>query len=866
MTIRLPRSIGLALVVLVVVLAPLSALAQVPPPESFFGFRMGTDGRLADWPEIERYFQTVAAAASDRVKIVDAGKSTEGRRLIAAIISAPENVKRLDAIRAANQRLADPRALTEQDAAALLAGHKVVVAIGASIHASEIGATQMANELLYELATSSDPRTLAILRDVVVVLFPSLNPDGHVMVVDWHKKMKGTAYEGGSMPWLYHKYAGHDINRDGFMMNLAENRALARFFYSEWHPQVFLAMHQMGQTGARMFVPPNYDPVHPNYDPLIWRESAVLGQAMALELERHNRAGVVSNALYDYYWPGYEDSVPLGHNTVCLLTEVASARLAAPATVTPAELARSSAPGLPEYKPQVTFPNPWPGGTWRLRDIVDYELDAVHGLLQAASLYRPQLVEDFYVMGKRAVEQGLAGGPFAFVIPPEQADPSAAARLVNLLIDGAVDVRQAQEPFRAGDTTYPAGSALILMAQPYRAYAKTLLEKQDYPARRLARGATPERPYDVAGWTLPWQFGVKVDRIEAKFEQPMTTRLARGGIAPAQVWGERRPGYFLVDAPGISGILALNRLVDLSLKPEWLTSAIETNGYWYPAGALVLRDGPGVRDAVTALARELGLRADGMRGVPPANAVAAISGARVGLYKPWFENTDEGWTRYLLEQYKIPFRSMADDEIRQGNLRAGFDVIILPDASAQRLLNGQSATAVPPEYAGGLTEKGIAALKAFVESGGTLVCLGGSGQLAIDALGLPVKDVVRGVPPEQFFCPGSLLALQVDTTRPLAYGMKRETAAFMARGSAFESDPARSGAGRVRVVARYADKNVLLSGWLEGEQAIAGRPAVVEVALGTGRVVLYGIRPQHRAQSLATFRLLLNALFLSSSR
>jgi hypothetical protein len=849
-------------VLLAIVLGPLPALAQAPPqtPEAFFGFRMGADGQLADWPSIVKYFQAVAAAVPDRVRLTEVGPSTEGRPLVAAIISAPENIRQLDAIRAANRRLADPRGLSADEARALAANQKVVLAIGASIHASEIGATQMANELLYELATSADPRTLAALRDVVVILMPSLNPDGHTLVVDWFARNKGTPFEGGPMPWLYHKYAGHDINRDAFMMNLAENRAIARFFYTGWQPQVFLAMHQQGARGTRMFVPPNYEPVDANYDPLIWREAAVLGQAMALELERHDRAGVVSNALYDYYWPGYEDSAPLGHNTVCLLTEVASARLALPVTVTAAELSSASAPGLPAYRPQVTFPNPWPGGTWRLRDIVDYELDAVRGLIGAASMFRQQLVEDFYTMGSRAVERGRAGSPFAFLIPPDQQDPNAAARLVTLLVDGSVELQKAQEPFRAGEVTYPAGTTLVMMAQPYRAYAKTLLEKQEYPVRRLTKGGPAERPYDVAGWTLPWQMGVRVDRIEQPFDPPLVSKVTAAAIPAGQLWGERRAGYFLVDARGTTGTLALNRALDAGLAPSWLAASLEVNGYWYPAGSIIIRDGGKARDAVSAMARDLGVRADGVKGQPPSTALP-VARARVGLYKPWTENVDEGWTRYLLDQYKIPYRSLADAEMRQGNLRAALDVIVLPDASAQQLTAGQRAGAVPPEYAGGLGEAGVAALKAFVEAGGTLVALGASGQFAIDTFSLPVKDVVRGVPPEQFNCPGSILRIQVDTSKPLGFGMARESGTFFARGAAFDVVAGAPGADTVRVIARYADKDVLMSGWLEGEGAIAGRAAVVEAGRGPGRIVLFGIRPQYRAQPLATFRLLFNALF-----
>ncbi len=453
---------------------------------------MGADRQLASAEAIDRYFEQVAAA-SDRVELVDLGRTTEGNRTVAAIISAPENIRNLARIRTTNQRLADPRTLPPEEARALAATHKAVVAIGASIHATEVGGTQAANELLHTLAATDDAGILAVLQNVVVILIPSLNPDGHRLVVDWYLKQKGTPYEGGPMPWLYHKYAGHDLNRDAFMMNMAENRNLARFFYTQWHPQVFLTMHQMGANGPRFFVPPNVDPIDPNYDPLLWRTAGLLGSAMALELQRDGKSGVVSNAMYDYYWPGYEDSAPLGHNVVCLLTEVAAVKVATPVTVAPADL-RAGVKGLPDYRPQINFPDPWPGGDWTLRHIVEYDLTAVRGLLYAVSAYREPILQNFYEMGRRAVEAGRRGGPFAFLVLPEQHDALAVAKLEELLIQGGVEVHRALEPFRADGEPYPEGTDIILMSQPFRAYVKTLLERQQYPGRRLAPGGAPERP------------------------------------------------------------------------------------------------------------------------------------------------------------------------------------------------------------------------------------------------------------------------------------------------------------------------------------------------------------------------------------
>jgi hypothetical protein len=621
---------------------------------------------------------------------------------------------------------------------------------------------------------------------------------------------------------------------------------------------VFLAMHQMGSNGPRFFVPPNYDPIDANQDPLIWREAALLGGAMALELESRGKSGVVSNAMYDYYWPGYEDSAPLGRNTVCLLTEAASARLASPIEIAAKDL-RGATRGLPQYAPQINFPNPWPGGTWRLADIVDYNLTAMRALLHAASRYRDELLLNFHAMGRRSIERGTKEGPYAFAIPPDQHDPAAANALVNLLVEGGVEVQQVSEPFKLGDTVYPVGTAFVMMAQPFRAYAKSLLEVQKYPARKLGGSGTPERPYDVAGWTLPYQMGVRVDRIEQAFEAPLVSRFDRATTSPAWPLGYARPEYYLVDARGSAGAVAANRLLAAGLRVEWTAASFSQDGFSYQPGTLIVRPVAEARAHVEKLARELGFRVFGARGRAPASMPLHL--ARVGLYRPWNDAIDEGWTRWLFEQYAVPFKTLRDAGIRAGGLREAFDVIVLPGISSQRLIEGNRKGSFPDEYVGGLGEAGVAALKAFVEAGGTLVCLDGSAQLAIDALKLPVKNVVNGLPAEQFFCPGSIVKLDIDPSQPIGFGMLPQNAAFFSFSSAYDVTPGPD----LRVVARYGEKDILMSGWLEGEPVIAGKAAVVDVKAGLGRAVLIGFRAQHRGQSMATFRLLFNAILTGGS-
>jgi hypothetical protein len=463
-------------------------------------------------------------------------------------------------------------------------------------------------------------------------------------------------------------------------------------------------------------------------------------------------------------------------------------------------------------------------------------------------------------MGHDAVDRGRRGGPFAFIVPPEQHDPYATARLENLLLAGAIEIHRALEPFRADGDPYPAGTDVILLAQPYRSYVKTLLEQQKYPvARRDDPGVPRERPYDVAGWTLPAQMGVDVRTIERTFEPPAMQRLTVAEISPAKVWSDTKPAFYIVDARGNGGAIAVNRLHAAGLQTAWTTADTDVGGFRYARGSIIVPFAPAAKTAVEKVAQDLGLRADGLKGKPPVSA-QPIGSARIALYRPWVANVDEGWARLVLEQHEFSFASLVDSDIRAGSLRAKFDAIILPSSSAEKLIAGHPPDSMPPEYVGGLGPSGVDALKTFVESGGTLITLDESTAFARAVFDLPLRDVTRNVAGEQFFCPGSILRLDLDPSDPLAYGMSEHTGAFFGFSSAFEPIAAAGRQVPLQTPARYAAKDVLLSGWLEGEGTIAGRAAVLTAAVGQGRVVLLGFPVEHRGQSLATFRLLFNAL------
>jgi hypothetical protein len=348
------------------------------------------------------------------------------------------------------------------------------------------------------------------------------------------------------------------------------------------------------------------------------------------------------------------------------------------------------------------------------------------------------------------------------------------------------------------------------------------------------------------------------------------SRILEAAIPPAKVGGDSTPAFYVLDARGNAGAIAINRLTAAGARLSWASSALEVNGYRYAPGALILANRKPVRPVVERIALELGLHADGVKRAP-AVATKRIAAPRLALYKPWVENVDEGWTRWLLEQYEFRFRTITDADVRAGNLRDAFDAIVLPAASAEQLLSGHPPGVVPPEYSGGLGEPGASALQAFVEAGGTLICLDGAGGLAIDRFALPVRDVAHDASADEFFCPGSIVRIELDPLNPVSYGMKPHTAGFFSSSSAYEiiAPPpieTRDDAAReVRVIARYGETGVLLSGWLEGEQVIAGRPAALEITHGAGRIVLLGFGTQYRAQPHATFRLLFNGIFTATT-
>ena len=842
--------------------APVPLAAQsVPAPSAALGIEVGADRVLADWTQITGYFARLAAL-SPAVHLDTLGPTTQGRPLIVAAISTPENIRRLETIRRQQARLADPRGLAAAEERRLVAEQPAVVVIQCNIHSTEIAASQMAMELAHRLATSDSLQRA--LRDVVVLLIPSANPDGQQMVTEWYRKGVGTPHEGGPMPWLYHPYVGHDNNRDWYMVTQAETRLITDLLYRQWFPTVFYDVHQQGSYGMRLTVPPHVDPIGPNIDPLIVRGINHIGAEMSLALESAGKQGVGDGVTYDLWWHGGARSTPTRHNIVGLLTEAASARIATPLTIDSTEL-RGHPRGLPRYERRINFPNPWPGGVWRMRDIMDYELIAAEALVTMLAHQRALYVGNYVALGRKAVAAGERGGPYAYVVPAGQRDPAAVERLVEVLRLGGVEVARATAAFTAGGRRHPAGSFIVPMAQPYRAHAKDLLEPQRFPKMERWPGGPPEPPYDVAGWTLPYQLGVEAVAVDSPFALPARRPVEGLTVAlPARcegVHGAARGGLALDPRNSHAYGHAMRALARGGRARIASAPLALSNGGRAPAGTFVL-DSRGAR----ALA-ELGCR-------PAARVTGEAEGRllarppRIALYKPWTASMDEGWTRWVLEQFGLPYTSLTDSVVKAGKLRDQFDVILVPDVSLREMREGMSARQVPAPYAGGLGEEGLSELERFARDGGRLVLLDGSTELATGVLKAPVTLVAASQPSARgggaaeeglpLYAPGSILRVLVDTTHPVAAGMADTAAVYFTNSTTIEVPQGST----ARVIARYPARaeDILLSGYLQGGEAIAGKAAAVEVPIGRGSAVLFGFRPQYRGQSYGTFKMLFNAL------
>ena len=917
--VRTLRTIFLAHLLLVL-LPNLQGLGaqQIPTPEEHFGFVIGTDKKLARWDGILEYF-TLIADGSDRIQVDTAGPTTLGNPFVSITISSPANLARLDEIREASKRIADGR-IDKEEAGRIAATTPATVFINHNIHSTEIGSSQTSIELVHHLATAEDDLTSQILDNVVTVLVPSANPDGQVLVTDWYERNVGTDYERARMPWLYHYYAGHDNNRDFFQANLVETRYWMDLMYHTTYPQIYLDQHQMGNSGPRIFVPPYPDPMNPDIHPLQWQQLRFMGGGMVADLQAAGKQGVVTGSMYRIW--GQEGALTgRYHNIVGILTETASARIASPDTVALEALERGAAPGrgLGEYGFQIAFVDPWWGGEWTLGDIVDYQMIAAKSVLEQTSKFSQHYIMGRWQMGSETIAKAELEGPHAYVIPRNQADPIAAAEMVDKLILQGVEVHKSVGAFEAiiadglwsspdlsmsedeeatedsaegndlpgededededeGDTergedededavedsepeiemrSFAPDSWIVYGAQPGRAAVLDLLE----PRRRRVQHEWPDGPfmrsYDGAAYTIPMQMGVKISRIDHPFEADTRPATSARVIAP--------PVPAANDWYGISAEItrahqAVNRMLEAGLS---VFRAVSEDGPLF----MVSASDPQSRSLLTEISNEIGITV--IADPPTLSMSAQQQAARIGVYQGWAGSMDEGWTRLVLDDFDYTFETLMNDDIREEGLSDRLDVIIIPsEIPLNRLIEGASDEDAPPGFRGGIGEEGVENLKAFVRNGGTLVTFEAADALVIEHFDVPVRNALEDVSRSDLFMPASLLRVELDEDHPLAVGSPDEVAAKWAGGRAYEPTDFGGDAGRVQAVGSWAEdpERLLMSGAIVGAENLAGKGAILDVEYGDGRILMYGFRVQHRAQTHGTYKLLFNALLKNRPR
>ena len=770
---------------------------------------MGIDRVLLDWEQVVSYFYKLEKS-SPSIRVEEIGKTVEGRPFIAAIISSPENIKNLPKYLEIQRRLADPRITTPEEAEKLFPQARAVVLITCSIHASEVASTHTAVKFAYKLLTDTSPKFEAIRQNTIVVLMPSINPDGVDIVTRWYRKTLNTPYEGTNPPELWHHYVGHDNNRDWYTFSQPETRNVITA-YNKWLPEVLYDVHQQGEKDSRIFVPPWLDPIEPNIDPIIAQGMNMLGLSVANDLTAEGKLGVAVHAAYDFWSPARHYQA--FHGGMRILTESASAHLATPVTLKFEEL-NTHPLGYNAQQKSWNYLQPWPGGTWHLSDIIDYQMAAFESVLHNVTIHRDDMVRNYYKVGQHQVERT---SPYAWIVSARQRDPGAARHLLETLAFGKVEIERAAN-----------GNHIIKMQQPYSGWAKALLEKQDYPDLRMYPGGPPQRPYDTTAETLPLLFGVDVKAVSDLPSAPLAKET------------------FPFDAPAPAAFSASD------------TDTWKTVTHLWNAQGQVWRN------------EKTGDFAPDDKG----EGWKKISSPRIALYRSYLPAMDEGWTRWLLDDFGFSYKNVSNADLLAGSLKEKFDVLIFPDQPAGAITEGYKAGTMPPELTGGVGDIGVKAIKDFANEGGTVLCFNHASTFCINSLGVAATDVLSNriiavggeeqrTPPNpaaattrrasaDFYSPGSLLNVKLNLESPLTRGLPENIAIWSEQSPAFTTEES--------VVATYPESGILASGWLLGANLIANKSAIVDAKSGSGHIILFGMRPQYRAQSYQAFKLFFNSL------
>ncbi|NOX86437.1 MAG: hypothetical protein GXO86_10835 [Chlorobi bacterium] len=860
----------------------LSGLAAVPvqtvtaqnaisTPESFFGFTPGADGMLFNYEKLIDYYKELDNT-SGKFKLVKIGNTPLGRDIFLAIVSSEENIKNLEKLKKINEQLALNTSLTDAELNNLVSEGKVFVYATLSMHSSEVGPTQASPTIAYNLITSDDPETLSWLDNVVFMFVPNHNPDGMDMVVKNYQKYKGTKYEGASLPGVYHKYIGHDNNRDFIVLTQSDTRAISSITSREWFPQVMVEKHQMGSTGVRYFVPPPHDPIAENVDPGLWNWMKVFGSNMITDMTADSLSGVVQSYIFDDYWPGSTETC-LWKNTIAFLTEAASARGATPIYVEPTEL-RVGGKGLSEYKISINMPHPWPGGWWHLSDIVEYEKSSTKAIIKTASIYHDEILKYRNEVAKAEVERGKTQAPNYYVLPTDQHDAGEMADLVNLLKEHGVEVYRLTSNYNDGDYHLAKGDVVIPMAQPVRPFIKEVMEKQTYPLRHYTPGGKIMKPYDITTWSLPLHKGVtslEINGYSGKLNgllEKITGDYRMVENPPADY------GYCVYPVSENQSFKAAFHAMEKGLKVLRTTKDFNAGNQLLPAGSFLIARS----DKLDKINNELAVSPDYFQNIDNIETKEVVL-PRIALMETWFHNMDAGWTRFIFDTYHIPYTVVRPGDIVETDLAKNFDIIVFPDENKSVLLDGKYKSAgyyqprYPPEYTKGIGKKGLEKIMNFVNDGGKVVSWGRStglfeGEMKIsydkdksEVYTLPFRNVAPQLQKQGLYCPGSFVKVNWKQDFPLTLGMQSQSGIFYRGNPVFTTSLPGFDMDR-RVIGWFPEKDILMSGYAEKIDLVGKKVAMVWIKRGKGQMVMYAFSPIFRASTPVTYKLVFNALLM----
>ncbi len=845
-------------------------------PADYFGFQPGSDKKLFDYRELTGYLQKLDGE-SPRIKMEEIGTSPMGKPMYIAFISEPGNISRLQAMKEVNRELALNPAIPSDTLERMVMEGKVFVLATLSMHSGEVGPSQSAPLIAYDLAATEDEKKLEWLENVVYMMVPCHNPDGMDMVVGNYRKHFGTQYEAASLPRVYHKYVGHDNNRDFVILSQEDNRAISRIYSQTWFPQVMVEKHQMGSTGPRYFVPPNHDPIAENVPAGVYSWAGVFGQHMATDMTGEGLAGVSQHYMFDDYWPGSTETC-IWKNVIGFLTECASCRTATPVYVEPTELSVGGK-GLSEYKKSVNMLLPWEGGWWRLGDIVQYEVVSTMSILKTASLYREDILRFMNTMCRQQVEKGRTEAPFYYIFPSQQHDPGEMVDLVNLMKEHGVNCYELTSDLVLEGKNYHRGDVVIPLAQPFRPFIKEVLEAQEFPERHYTPGGELIKPYDIATWSLPLHRQVEMDEIGTRSDELEGHLSLIGGEYDLFTPIDMQVHALILPVSANRSFRAAFKALGEGLRVERLNRDIELSGESYEKGSFLVYYDAGKKEAWDGVREQLNFSPGVVSNKRALNA-RPVGMPRIALVESYFHDMDAGWTRYIFDTYHIPFTVLHPDEIPEAELSDEFDVIVFPDNDKNVLMSGKRKSGdtyyvadYHPDYVEGMGKKGFEKVMKFTENGGIIVAWGRSvslfdgllkikdGEEEEEEFQLPFSDVSSSLSGEGLYVPGSLLKVELIPDHPLTLGMPGHVGVFSRGRPVFRTSVPVFDMDR-RVIGSFPEKEILMSGYAEEEKKLGNKAAMIWMKKGTGQYVFYGFYPQFRASTQATFKLLFNALLL----